>query len=75
MENLGKVVVGLGVVVVVAGLVLWFAGDKLSWFGRLPGDIRIERPGFSCFFPITTMIIISLALSILLSILSRFFNR
>jgi hypothetical protein len=75
MENLGKVIVGLGVVVVVAGLVLWFAGDKLSWFGRLPGDIRIERPGFSCFFPITTMIIISLALSILLSILSRFFNR
>lgn len=75
MENLGKVIVGLGVVVVVAGLVLWFAGDKLSWFGRLPGDIRIERPGFSCFFPITTMIIVSLALSILLSILSRFFNR
>lgn len=75
MENLGKVVVGLGIVVVVAGLVLWFAGDKLSWFGRLPGDIRIERPGFSCFFPITTMIIISLALSILLSILSRFLNR
>lgn len=75
MENLGKVFVGLGIVVVLAGLVLWFAGDKLSWFGRLPGDIRIERPGFSCFFPITTMIIISLALSILLSILSKFFNR
>lgn len=75
MESLGKVVVGLGVVLVVAGLVIWFAGDKLSWFGRLPGDIRIERPGLSCFFPITTMIIISLVLSVLISILSRFFNR
>jgi hypothetical protein len=75
MENLGKVIVGLGIAVVVAGLVVWFAGDKLSWFGRLPGDIRVERPGLSCFFPITTMIIISLALSVLLSILSRFFNR
>ena len=75
MENLGKAIVGLVLVVVAAGLVMWFAGDKLSWFGRLPGDIRIERPGFSCFFPITTMIIISLALSVLLSILSRFFNR
>jgi uncharacterized membrane protein len=75
MENLGKVIVGLGVVVVVVGLVVWFAGDKLSWFGRLPGDIRVERPGLSCFFPITTMIIISLVLSVLLSILSRFFNR
>jgi hypothetical protein len=75
MENLGKVIVGLGIAVVVAGLVVWFAGDKLSWFGRLPGDIRVERPGLSCFFPITTMIIISLALSVLLSILSRFLNR
>jgi hypothetical protein len=71
IENLGRVVVGIGLFLVIAGLVMWFAGDKLSWFGRLPGDIRIERPGFSCFFPITTMIIVSLVLSVVLSLLSR----
>lgn len=75
MAPLGKIVVSLGVMLVVVGLILWFAGDKLNWFGRLPGDIRLERPGFSCFFPITTMIIVSIVLSILLSLLSRFFNR
>jgi hypothetical protein len=74
MAPLGKAIVGIGALVVVIGLVIWFAGDKLNWFGRLPGDIRIERPGFSCFFPITTMIIVSLVLSILLSLLSRFFK-
>jgi hypothetical protein len=71
---MGKVIVGLGAMLVIVGLVMWFAGDKLAWFGRLPGDIHIERPGFSCFFPITTMIIVSIVLSILLSLLSRFFR-
>ncbi len=65
---------GIGATLVIIGLLVWFAGDKLNWFGRLPGDIRIERPGFSCFFPITTMIIVSIVLSILLSLLSRFFK-
>jgi hypothetical protein len=74
MENLGKAIVGLGTILVIAGLLLWFAGDKLSWFGRLPGDIRIERPGFSCFIPITTMIIVSLVLSVILTLLGKFFR-
>jgi hypothetical protein len=74
MASLGKAIVGIGVTLVIIGLCLWFFADKLSWFGRLPGDIRIERPGFSCYVPITTMIIISIVLSILLSILARFFK-
>lgn len=74
MAPIGKAIVGIGAMVVIIGLVIWFAGDRLNWFGRLPGDIRIERPGFSCFFPITTMIIVSIVLSILLSLLSRFFK-
>ena len=74
MAPIGKAIVGIGAMVVIIGLIIWFAGDKLNWFGHLPGDIRIERPGFSCFFPITTMIIVSLVLSVLLSLLSRFFK-
>ena len=46
MDNLGKIITGLGVLLVVIGLIIWAASDKLSWFGQLPGDIRIERPGF-----------------------------
>lgn len=74
MTEIGKGIVGLGVVLVIVGLLLWFGGDKLSWFGRLPGDIRVERPGFNLYFPITTMIIVSIVLSIVLSLLSRFFK-
>lgn len=74
MTEIGKGVVGLGVVLVIVGLILWFGGDKLSWFGRLPGDIRVERPGFSFYFPITTMIVVSIVLTLVLSLIGRFFK-
>ncbi len=74
METLGKAIFGIGVMLVVIGLLLWLGGDKLSWLGHLPGDIRVERPGFRFYAPFTTMIILSLVLSIVLSLISRFFR-
>lgn len=71
MENLGKFIIGLGVLLVVIGLVVWLAADKLSWFGRLPGDIAIERPGLRFYAPITTMILLSLGLSVLMWLFSK----
>lgn len=71
MENLGKTIVVLGVVVVIIGLIIWLLGDKLSWFGQLPGDISIRRPGFSFYMPCASMIIVSIVLSIILSVISR----
>lgn len=74
MESLGKSVVIIGLVVVVVGLIMWFGAGKLSWFGNLPGDIRVERPNFRFYFPITTMIILSIILSVVLSLISRLFR-
>jgi hypothetical protein len=74
MENLGKIITGLGVVLIAVGLVVWIAADKLSWLGHLPGDIRIERPGFRLYVPITTMLLLSVALSFLLWLLGKFFR-
>jgi hypothetical protein len=71
MENIGKLMVGLGLLLVVGGLVFWFFGDRLGWFGHLPGDIRVQRDNFSFFMPITSMIIVSVVLSLLLSLLAR----
>lgn len=71
MENIGKLVIAIGGVLVLVGLAIWLFGDKLSWVGSLPGDIKIERPGFSFYIPITTMILFSLGLSGLMWILGR----
>jgi hypothetical protein len=59
----------LGLALVVLGLA-WPWIDKLG-LGRLPGDFRIEREGFSFYFPLTTSIIVSLALSLLIWLLRR----
>lgn len=61
-ETTGKWMITAGVALVAIGLVVWLAGDKLRWLGRLPGDIRIEQEHFRFYFPLTTMILASLLL-------------
>ena len=62
-----------GIVLLAMGLLWpWLARSNWwRWIGRLPGDIRIEREGFSFFLPITTAILFSLLLSLLLWVLRR----
>lgn len=64
MENIGKLILSLGAVLVIVGLGLWLFADKLGWLGNLPGDIKIERPGFTFYFPVATMVLISIGLSV-----------
>lgn len=64
-EQTGKILVGLGVLLIVAGLLIWLFHDKLHWLGKLPGDLRVEGERFSFFFPVTTMILFSVAASFL----------
>ena len=59
-----------GVVLVIVGLLVW--AGALSWFGRLPGDIRVERPGMRIYVPLTSMLLLSVAISVLLAIFRRF---
>jgi hypothetical protein len=68
---LGLALVLLGLAVIVVGLLVW--SGALSWFGRLPGDVRIDRGNVKVYFPITSMILISLVLTLLLNLLRRFF--
>ena len=71
MEHLGKILVFVGIVLVVAGLIIWFASDKFSWLGHLPGDIRIEKENVRFYFPVTTMIIVSLLITLILWIFKK----
>jgi len=73
MAGLGKLLVFIGIVVEIIGLVTWLAGDKLNWFGQLPGDIRVERKNFTFYFPLVSMILISAAISMFLWIIRRLF--
>lgn len=70
MHELGKLLVILGTTILLVGLALW-SGFGGGWLGRLPGDIRIERGSSAFYFPIVTCIIISIALSLILSLFRR----
>jgi uncharacterized protein HemY len=67
----GLVIIGLGVAVVVVGVLV--TTGALGWFGRLPGDIRIERESVRVSVPVTSMLIASVVLSVLLALLRRLF--
>lgn len=68
---MGKGLILLGAILVLVGLVLVYAPGLLNWFGKLPGDIRIESENSRIFIPITSMIIVSVVLTLLLHLLGR----
>ncbi len=68
-RSTGLILIAVGVVIALIGA-LAMAG-WLSWFGRLPGDIRIEREGVRVYFPIVSMLIVSVVLSLVVAILRR----
>jgi len=71
-QDTGKYIVIIGVMIVVIGILIYFFHDKLNWFGRLPGDIRIERDNFRFYFPVTTMILLSVLISAILWVIRKF---
>ena len=56
MQSIGKILIITGAIAILAGVVICFAGNKLSWLGHLPGDIRIENENVKFYFPVTTMV-------------------
>ncbi len=61
MTDFGKILVVTGLTLTLVGAVLWLAGNSNLPLGRLPGDIRIERPNFRFYFPLTTCLLLSLS--------------
>lgn len=68
-RQLGLLIIFFGLLLILGGALIWTGA--LSWFGRLPGDIHIERENVRIYIPITSMILISLALSLLLGVINR----
>ena len=69
-SNLGKLLIGIGLVIAAIGLALTFAG-KIPWLGRLPGDFFYRGKNISFYFPLMTSLIISIVLSLILWFINR----
>lgn len=72
-QNTGKYLALGGVVLLIIGLIIYFFADKLPPFGRLPGDVRVERGNFRLYAPFMTMLLLSILLTILINVFKRFF--
>ena len=70
MNDMAKILMIAGLALLALGALLWLGG-KLPWFGRLPGDIRIEREHFKFYFPLATCLIISVLLTLLFRLLGK----
>jgi uncharacterized membrane protein required for colicin V production len=69
--ELSKLLISLGAGILAVGLLLKFAPGLLNWFGKLPGDIRIQSQNSFIFIPITSMIVVSLLLTLIVNLFFR----
>jgi hypothetical protein len=70
MNDLGKLLFVIGLMIAAIGLLLW-SGIGRNWLGRLPGDIHYSKGNFSFYFPIVTCLVLSLLLTLLLWIFRK----
>jgi hypothetical protein len=71
MMELGKMLLAAGLILCAVGGLLWLAGHWNLPFGRLPGDIKIERPNFKFYFPITTCLLVSIVVTLIVWLLRK----
>ena len=74
MTGIGKILLIVGGVIVVLGLILIFS-PHTPFLGKLPGDIFIKRDGFSFYFPIVTLLLLSALLTIIINVILHFTGR
>ncbi len=67
----GKLLAVIGVILMIVGLVINYTPWLVSWFGKLPGDIRIEDEKRFVFIPLTSMIVVSLILTLIINLFFR----
>ena len=71
---MSKIIITIGVCFITTGLIIHLFGYKMGWFGNLYGDIKIVISNYGFYFPITSMIIISIVLTVVFNLYSRFFK-
>ncbi len=67
----GKMITLMGIVLILIGLAITYAPWLVNWFGRLPGDIRIQNEKSFVFIPIVSMIVVSIILTLIINLFFR----
>lgn len=73
MQSAGKYIILFGILAIIVGIIIHFWGNNLNWIGKLPGDIRIQNKNFQFYFPVTTLILLSLILTAVVHLIRKFF--
>jgi hypothetical protein len=68
---MGRSLILAGCILIAVGAILHFAPWLLNWFGKLPGDIRIETGRSKIFIPVTSMLVVSIILTLLINLFKR----
>jgi len=71
--TIGKYLIVIGLFILAVGVVIYFLGNRMNWFGRLPGDIRVEKENIRIFIPLTTMILLSILITLIINIFKKIF--
>ncbi len=71
MNTIPKLLISIGLLFIIMGLFTWLFGGLFSWFGKLPGDIRIQGENYFIYAPISSMLLISIILNIVFYIFSK----
>ena len=71
-HQIGSIIILIGLLFILGGALVWTGA--FSWFGRLPGDLRIEGENVRIYIPFTSMILLSILLSLLLGLINRLFQ-
>ena len=74
MVGMGKILLIVGGIIVVLGLILVFS-QHIPFLGKLPGDILVKKNGFSFYFPIVTMLILSILITVIVNVILHFLNK
>ncbi|WP_201586552.1 DUF2905 domain-containing protein [Psychrobacter jeotgali] len=68
---MAKILIGIGIILVIVGIIWLIFPSAFSWIGNLPGDIKYKSGNTRVYFPIVTMIVISIVATIVLNLFNR----
>ena len=68
--SIGKILIVVGGILIIFGLVMSYTPGLISWFGHLPGDIRMEEENKGVFIPVTSMLVVSILISLAIHLIS-----